>query len=521
MAFLQKKYLTETTEKKLRSFFGQNLFFVFLLAAAAISFCIASESWYEQASRQQLELNQFYLELQQVHEELYTYASGVNSVQGESIRTHLENLHTSIEFLKELPIGVIYERDINDVGNMVENYTECTEQVLSYERDSFLDLQETAWVSKMNQSYYDAQGIYQSIHAEFQGLYSQILEFARMEMTQFELRHRVFVCFLISILVFMILGELFYSILLSHTITDPIRELTVSIQRLNLQRLEECRDVGMSVTSNIEMNVLVEAFNRMLQTIQSQFVKIQENASTAIRLHQKEVENLQITNLLRSSELKTLQMQINPHFLFNTMNMISQTAYVEGADTTSQLLDSTAALLRYTLDFSTKAVPLSKEIEFLGIYVSLQEQRFGGRIRFHFELDESFHHICIPALILQPLVENAITHGVGMYVRDALIIIRTEYDPELDRGIIRIIDNGVGMTAETLQTVLAEMKHSTHPEQKIGLSNVYARLHIFFDGRAHMEVQSIPEIKTEITIFLPCSSTASSAQNMDREGVYE
>ena len=248
----------------------------------------------------------------------------------------------------------------------------------------------------------------------------------------------------------------------------PIRELTLSIQKFDLEKLENCRQVSLHSASNAEMNVLVKVFNVMLQTIQAQFVKIQENARTALRLQQKEMENLQITNLLRSSELKILQMQINPHFLFNTLNMISQTAYVEGADTTSQLLDSTAAYLRYALDFAARAVPLSKEIEYLGIYVSLLEQRLAGRIRFVFDLDESFHQICVPALILQPLVENAVSHGVGMYLKDASVTIRTEYDPENDRGLIQIEDNGEGMTEEKRKgsTLRNETFHSSGTENR-------------------------------------------------------
>lgn len=518
MAFLQQKHPVETTERKLKKFFSQNLFFAFLLAAAAIIFCIISESRYELAGRQQLELNQFYHEFEEIHEELYTYTSGINPSLEDSIITHLDNLKDSIEFLKGLPISVVYQRDIEDVRNMLCNYATCTEEILAYGKLSFSDLRELSWISKMNQSYYNAQEIYQSINAEFRGLYSQILEFARIEMERNKIRNRMFICCITAVLFFMMFGELFYSILLSRSITEPIRELSLSIQKFNMQKLENCQPVSLISESNEEMNILVGFFNIMIQTIQEQFVKIQENAKTTIRLNQKEMENLRITNLLRSSELKTLQMQINPHFLFNTLNMISQTAYIEGADTTSQLLDSTASLLRYTLDFSTRAVSLSKEMEYLGIYVSLQEQRFGGRIQFSFDLDESFHNIQVPALILQPLVENSITHGLGMYLKDAMVLIRTEYDAENNLGIIRIIDNGVGMTKEKLQSVLAEMKHSSHPEQKIGLSNVYARLHIFFYGRASMEINSIPKIKTEITISLPCSQTCCSEQELNQEG---
>ena len=517
MAFVYRKPVEETTWKKLQKFFGQNLFIAFLLAAVAIGFCILSQLEYERSNRRQLELNQFYLTLEETHGELHTYASGINASLESSITSHLEELNTSIAFLEELPVGIIYQRDIEDVASMLENYEKYAREVLSFEKASFSELQELSWISKVNQSYYNAQEVYRSINAEFRGLYSQILEFSRAELEQTRDRYVVFICCIVAVLFFLGLGELFYSILISQAITDPIRELTLSIRKFNLEKLEDCSQVSLHSGSNAEMNVLVSVFNVMLQTMQAQFAKLQENARTELQLKQKEMENLRITNLLRSSELKILQMQINPHFLFNTLNMISQTAYVEGADTTSQLLDSTAAYLRYALDFAARAVPLSKEIEYLCIYVSLLEQRFAGRIKFVFDLDESFHQICVPALILQPLVENAVAHGVGMYLNDAFIAIRTEYDQESNKGIIQIVDNGEGMTEEKREEVLYDMKHSNHPEQKIGLSNVYARLATFFGGEASIEISSIPNVKTVVTISLPCSGIVNSGKEYSQE----
>ena len=98
---------------------------------------------------------------------------------------------------------------------------------------------------------------------------------------------------------------------------------------------------------------------------------------------------------------------------------------------------------------------------------------------------------------------SAITHGVGMYLKNGHVTIRTEYDPENSLGIIRIIDNGAGLKQEELEQVRREMKQSKHPEQKLGLSNVYARLRIYFHGSADIEITSIPNVETKISIFLP------------------
>ena len=181
--------------------------------------------------------------------------------------------------------------------------------------------------------------------------------------------------------------------------------------------------------------ILVNAFNTMIEQMRSYIKEIEENASAKVSLHEKELENLKISNLLKSSELKVIQMQINPHFLFNTLNMIAQTAYLGDSDTTVFLLGKTAELLRYSLDFMGRSVTLARELTMLGDYIYLQEQRFGERIEFEFELDEKFHQMHIPCLILQPLVENAITHGVGSYTENGKIQIKTVYDEEQKCGI--------------------------------------------------------------------------------------
>ena len=505
MAYLQWRHSVNTTEGKLRKFFCQNLFFASVLTTITIVFCIFSETRYEQLSTQQLELNHFYLEFEKLHSSLYSYSSKVDSTLSPSISERLSHLRSSMDFLLNLKISTIYQRDIGDVSNMLDLYTSYAREVLSCGSSPGFALDPPSWIFRINNAFYRTQTVYESINAEFRSLYSQILEFSRIAMEQIRFQHRLFITLIILVLVFMVLAEFFYSHQLSHAITAPIKELTSSIRGFNLKRLADYKAFHLSSESNLEMNFLVEVFNMMLITLQDQVKKIQENADLEIELHKKEVENLQIANLLRSSALKSLQMQINPHFLFNTLNMISQSAYLEGADKTSALLDSTAVLLRYTLDFATRSVPLSKEIEVLGIYVSLQEQRFGGRIRFTFDLDESFHHIKVPALILQPLVENSITHGIGMYLKDASVTICTQYDSAAGAGLIRIIDNGIGLTQEQLEKVREEMKKSDHADQKIGLSNVYARLHIFFYGKASMEIYSIPNVKTEVVLSLPCS----------------
>ena len=181
------------------------------------------------------------------------------------------------------------------------------------------------------------------------------------------------------------------------------------------------------------------------------------------------------------------------------------------------LLQKTAQLLRYNLDYSGKMVSLANEIEMLGNYVYLQEQRFGSKIFFDFDLDERFHKISIPCFILQPLVENAIVHGINRKIIEqnpdneyippeerGTVIIRTSYDAEKHQGEISIIDNGVGMTDEERQAILARLDSDSDQREKIGLANVHMRLKLVFGERYNLIIKSEEGKGTQISVILDC-----------------
>ena len=173
----------------------------------------------------------------------------------------------------------------------------------------------------------------------------------------------------------------------------------------------------------------------------------------------------------------------------------------EVAVQTAELLQDTAYLLRYTLDMSDRCVTLFQEVEALEKYVGLQEQRFGSRIEFYFDLDESFHDVRVPNLILQPLVENAISHGLGMCTEGGKIRIRTFREKE--KGCLSVSDNGSGMDHETLEALIRSIRQKEVRGNQIGLHNVYHRLMIFFSDNASLTITSRKGEGTEVVIRIP------------------
>ncbi|GMQ65089.1 sensor histidine kinase [Vallitalea maricola] len=262
------------------------------------------------------------------------------------------------------------------------------------------------------------------------------------------------------------------------------------------------------VSTEDEIKVMAVAFNKMKSNIKEYIKKLRNTAEMEAKLMDQELQNLKMKNLLDNAELQALQSQINPHFLFNTLNAGVQLAMMEGADTTSSFLENMSALFRYNIKKLDNPVTLKEEIENIKSYSELLKVRFGDFIQFEFSVDNSISQIFMPPLILQPLVENACIHGIGDLEEGGIVRIVTRKEKEY--GQIIIEDNGVGMKKDDIEKVLkvtseskilqkAKKGHTTG----IGLGNVIHRLHLYFGKEDVIKIISEKGMGTKIVINLP------------------
>lgn len=456
---------------------------------------------HEDSMERLLNLNTFYDHLDSINANVYEYTLEGDEEIYQAIESECMEGRRILKEMADMKEGIAFYRSIRDIEEMFVSYTDCIQKIYDH---SYLCEEMTIGSKRVINKYYVAtQDVYDAINSEFQNLYSQLLDAAENRKELMKRRNRIYFADFFLVIVCTVIYEAFYIRKMMKRVILPVQVLTESAAQFDGENLEEIHAITQEIEMDEEMRRLHQVYNSMILRIQKQVAEIRRNASAMEKLKDQELENLRISNMLRTSELRALQMQINPHFLFNTLNMISQNAYMENAEKTAGLLNKAARLLRYTLDNSNKSVTLAREIEILGNYVELQEQRFGNRISFEFDLDESFHQIQVPSMILQPLVENCITHGVGMKGEDAQIRILTRYEEKRHMGQIVIEDNGIGMDEATLDRVRREMKEKDQIDRKIGLSNVYLRLMIFFNYQATMEVFSGEETGTRIQIEMP------------------
>ena len=298
--------------------------------------------------------------------------------------------------------------------------------------------------------------------------------------------------------IFLFSGTLIFSALfavkISGGITRPLGALSAAAQRIS-SGVFSGRDV--EVTSKDELKLLSETFNHMRRSI--------------FELVNEMKDQSELDKLLKELELKSLQNQINPHFLFNTLNNVSRMAYLEDAHETVKLVEAISALLRYNLANIDKPSTMREETDVVMDYFFIQQTRFGERIRFIADIDESCLDVPVPRMTLQPIVENAFIHGVESIEGESVIKLSIYRNAG---GIVaEVMDDGKGMASQTIEKIMKapdDSQRRGYPIKKtsghstgIGIRNVIKRLQIFYQIQNVAEIDSEPGKGTTFRILIP------------------
>jgi sensor histidine kinase YesM len=296
------------------------------------------------------------------------------------------------------------------------------------------------------------------------------------------------------------------------------QKISAPISRLGTEAKKIARGVFDGTILNTggddEISAAARAFNLMKKSIQDSIHEIQQKAEVERALLQERMKNLEMTGLLRKAELEALQARINPHFLFNTLNTGFQLAVVEEAEKTGKFLEQLASLMRYSFRESDNSIAtLSEEFDYLHSYLYLMTIRFPGVFDIDVSMGEQTQNALIPKMTIQPLAENAISHGLQMKTSEARLSVRGRL--EGDRLVIRVEDNGIGISENRISEIFAaaEQKHGVGAEAQLsqesapgghghGLVNVILRLRHFSGNREVCSIEPL-EPGTRITISIP------------------
>ena len=280
--------------------------------------------------------------------------------------------------------------------------------------------------------------------------------------------------------VVLVIVALLFSRFMARSITLPIQKL-----RDSMKKVQE-GDFSVSdvvVDSRNEIGSLTKSFDVMTHRIQE---LMEQN------VHEQEQK--------RKSELKALQSQINPHFLYNTLDSIIWMAEGKKNEEVVLMTASLARLLRQSISNEDEVVPIANEVEYARGYLTIQKMRYKDKLEFQIDVDPSILHIPLIKLVLQPIIENAIYHGLKYKESKGLLIIKGF--PKDGNAVLQVIDDGVGMDEETLAHIYDRHKVNYH-SNGVGVYNVQKRLKLYYGEDYGIAYESTPGKGTTATITIP------------------
>jgi len=287
-----------------------------------------------------------------------------------------------------------------------------------------------------------------------------------------------------------------FAIRFSRNIATPIHRLAI----MSKEVAEGNLDIELvDIKTGEEVSILVKSFNNMVIRLKELIETIKQKGQVENELKQEQIKNLQVSHLLNKTELDLLQSQINPHFLFNTLNSIATLAEIESAEQTKSMIKELSSLLWYNLKRISMNVTIREEYKVVESYLYIQNMRFGKRFYFDKYMDPEVENFTIPSMILQPFVENAIIHGLEPENNG---ILKVSIKAEGDGVQIVIQDDGVGMDEQKLREIACTDSREFNKPRGIGINNVIKRLQIAY-GMNVVYIDSELGKGTKVTISLP------------------
>ena len=436
-------------------------------------------------------LNELQISLTQVHHYLETF---LDTRDTEAIEGYLRNQQEFSNRLEQLNGRLLDDDSMitqKNIRSISEKYIRTADRAVEAKRGRN--------VVKYKEYYDDADRLFSYINSYIYSLNSRQLQcnshnyealFTSLKYS--ETANLTILCMtsaLVTLLVF----------LLTRGVTDPLQRLAEAAEQVANGSL--VAEVSGPVT-NDEVGIVTAAFNQMVVSLKDNMEQARQRIALESAMKEKQ---LLMEAHLKDTQLKYLQSQINPHFLFNTLNACAQLAMLEGADRTYTYVQNVADFYRYNVRKKDGVATLAEEIGLVNNYIYIINVRFSGEIHFIKEIEEGVTDVPMPAMILQPLVENSINHGLRDVEWEKKIWLSVYR--ENDRICVSVRDNGIGISPEQTQSILNNdlngnglQEHTTG----VGLRNVIGRLRLFYNRDDVMEITSTGSgMGTEVAVFIP------------------
>lgn len=437
------------------------------------------------------ELTELSQVFEKVQDNMYKY------LKVKSSQTLLDYYQNEAKYRNELE--KLNEDNINDsvkllernIRKMSETYLDCTAETVAAKRGRN--------VEQYKRKYDDATKLYRYIQSSIDELNNLMFQensstyaVLRAVMRYLEISNSV-------IMIIIVAGGMLLFIQATRNMFVPLSNMAETAQLVGQGNFH----VKMHDTdAQDELGTVTRAFNTMVENLDLYMARTKASMEKEQQMMERE---LLMENHLKEAQLKYLQSQINPHFLFNSLNAGAQLAMMEDAEQTGIFVEKMADFFRYNVKKGQEDATLGEELEAVDNYIYILNVRFAGDIHFSKEVDESLENVRMPSMILQPVVENAVNHGIRDIEWEGKIHLTVTGDADYIR--ISVKDNGKGMTQEQIEGVLSgnrEHRNEEGDSTGIGMNNVISRLELYYEESGLMEINSEGEGKgTEAVIYIP------------------
>lgn len=321
----------------------------------------------------------------------------------------------------------------------------------------------------------------------------QYLEDVKVKISKFQ-KLMIAMTFIIS--AFSIVFNMIFANYVSRLI-NQIMNMTYKLVKGNQRVLIEQLD------GPKEIMELTNSFNKLLGQIHKLNLESEEKNRLELKLAEEELEKIKMREMLKDARLQGLQMQIAPHFLFNTLNIISKLAILENDEKVYELIVALSTFLRHSLKDFQSRVPVEEELDMISQYLLILKVRMGDRFNYKIENTSTNNEIEIPIFTLQPIVENAFKHGIEGKIEGGNIIVRVK---DIKDGIkITVADDGVGMENDKMMLIRKRAKtdHARfNYSEHIGIENVCCRLNMLFHENVKYSIHAVVNQGTVFTIII-------------------
>lgn len=423
------------------------------------------------------QLNELTDSLTDVQDNMTEYLSSKTTDSLENYFRSAQSLQILSEDLGGQVTDMTFSRMKRNIRNMIANYLEKVSQTIESKRGRN--------VEKYRNYYEESTELYEYITTYISRLNNEQFVSNSDRYAELAGAFRTFESISTMVLTLVMIGNIISIITIVGMMIRPLKRLAASANEV----AEGNFDTALPQTPyHDEIGIVIGAFNKMVVSIKEYIIRQRESMEKERLMQEKE---LTMEAHLKDAQLKYLQAQINPHFLFNTLNAGAQLAMMEGADRTYEYVQTVADFFRYNVKNHETEVTIGEEVTLVDNYIRILNVRFSGDIHYQKQVDERLLSIEMPNMVLQPIVENAVNHGIremGDKGSITLKVFRQDND-----ACISVTDNGKGIDLADIDRILDgswKKDENRQDHNGIGMVNVISRLRLFTGKEDAVSIRS-------------------------------